>query len=104
MSGGLVEIGFVGEDHIEVGPVVEGRIAVSLCPLFQLCHTWPSSAQHIQGPLVTYPGPCNSIVRSPVDGVETAGTKGVLPMFPAAAAGKLLGGGMRKYCSTVLTK
>ena len=53
MPGGLVEVGFVGEDHIEVGPVVEGRIAASLCPLFQLCHTWSLSAQHIQGPLVT---------------------------------------------------
>ena len=46
MPGGLVEVGFVGKDHIEVGLVVEGRIAVNLCPLFQLCHTWPSSAQH----------------------------------------------------------
>ena len=53
MPGGLVKVGFVGEDQIEVGPVAEGRIEVSLCPLFQLCHTWPSSAQHIQGPLVT---------------------------------------------------
>ena len=53
MPGGLVEIGFVGKDHIEVGLVVEGRIATNLCPLYQLCHTWPSSAQHIQGPLVT---------------------------------------------------
>ena len=47
MPGGLVEVGCVGEGQIEVGPVVEGRIAVSLCPLFQLCHTWPSSAPHI---------------------------------------------------------
>ena len=53
MPGGLVEVGFVGKDHIEVGLVVEGRIAKNLCPPYQLCHTWPSSAQHIQGPLVT---------------------------------------------------
>ena len=33
---------------------------------------------------------CNSIVRSPVDGVNTGGTKGVLPMFPVVVAGKLL--------------
>ena len=53
MPVGLVYVALVGADHIEVGHVVEGRIEVNLCPLFQLCHTWPSSAQHIQGPLVT---------------------------------------------------
>ena len=49
----LMPVGLVGADHIEAGPVVAGHIEVSLCLLFPLYHTWPSSVQHIQGPLVT---------------------------------------------------
>jgi hypothetical protein len=46
-------VGLVGADHIEEGLVAEGHIEVSLCLLFLLYHTWPSSVQHIQGPQVT---------------------------------------------------
>ena len=46
-------VGLVGVDHIEEGLVAEGHIEVSLCLLFPLYHTWPSSVQHIPGPLVT---------------------------------------------------
>ena len=53
MSAGLVSAGLVGADHIERGPVVAGHIAVSLRPLFPIYHTWLSSVQHTQGPLVT---------------------------------------------------
>jgi len=49
----LKPVGLVGADHIEAGPAVVGHIEVSLCPLFLLYHTWPSSVQHIQGPQVT---------------------------------------------------
>ncbi len=48
----LMPVGLVGADHIEAGPVVAGHIEVSLCLLFPLCHTWPSSVQNIQGLLV----------------------------------------------------
>ena len=53
MSASLVSAGLVCSDHIEMGPVVAGHIAMSLCPLFPMYHTWPSSVQHTQGPLVT---------------------------------------------------
>ena len=46
-------VGLVGADKIEEGLVAEGHIEVSLCLLFLLYHTWPSSVQHIQGPQVT---------------------------------------------------
>ena len=52
MSEGHVTAGPVVAGHIEVGPVVAGHIEVGLCPLLQMYHTWPSSVQHIQGPLV----------------------------------------------------
>jgi len=45
--------GLISAVHIEMGPVVAGHIAVSLCPLFPMYHTWPSSVQHIQDPLLT---------------------------------------------------
>ncbi len=87
----LMPVGLVGADHIEAGPVV------ALIPLY---HTWPSSAQHIQGPLVTphdsILGHATLLLRSP--GVDKGGMKGVLPIFPPVVVGKLLGGGMRKYC------
>ena len=53
MSEGHVAADLVVLNHIEVGPVVAGHIAVSLRPLFPIYHTWLSSVQHTQGPLVT---------------------------------------------------
>jgi hypothetical protein len=53
ISEGRVAAGLVVLDHIEVGPVVAGHTEVSLCPLFPMYHTWPSSVQLIRGPLVT---------------------------------------------------
>ena len=53
MSEDHVAAGLVVADHIVVGPVVAGHIEVGLCPIFKMYHTWPSSVQHIQGPLVT---------------------------------------------------
>jgi len=52
MSEGHVAAGPVVAGHIEVGPVVADHIEVGLCPLLQMYHTWPSSVQYIQGPLV----------------------------------------------------
>jgi hypothetical protein len=61
--------GLVGADHIEEGLVAEDHIEVSLCLLFLLYHTWPSSAQHIQGPQVTQhdsnPGHATLLYASP---------------------------------------
>ena len=63
-------IGLVGADHIEEGLVSEGHIEVSLCLPFLLFHTWPSSAQHIQGPPVTphdsIPGHVTLLYASPL--------------------------------------
>ena len=45
MPVGLVYVGLVGADHIEVGHVVEGRIKVNLCPYMALiCSAYPGSA------------------------------------------------------------
>ena len=61
--------GLVGADHIEEGLVAEDHIEVSLCLLFLLYHTWPSSVQHIQGPPVTphdsIPGHATLLYASP---------------------------------------
>ena len=83
MSEGHVTAGHVVAGHIEVGPVVVGHIEEGLYLLVQMYHTWPSSVQNIQGPLV-----------NPHDNIP-----GHAALLCAALSMELKKAGQRKCCS-----